>query len=131
MKHEIALARDITTSRSCASADSVHFSDGFLRNNVIVVVAAAIFLSLGELVLRTSGTFEMFAGSLPVQLLIFIHLLWRIWRGHLPAAVIQLTTLLWRDPSVVTRICADLGASLDFGARELVLNNAVYTSVVY
>lgn len=64
--HQVAFAEDITTSRFCVRAHTVHLSDGFLRDNVIVVVAAAILLSLGDLVLRTSGAFEIFAGGLPV-----------------------------------------------------------------
>lgn len=125
----VALAKNITTSRTCAY--SVGISDGFLRNYIVVVIAAAIFLCLCDLVFWTPGAFKMFAGGLPVQVLTLTHALRRVWRGHLPPTVVQLTTLLWRDPSVVTSICADLGTGFYFGARELFLNNAVHASIIY
>lgn len=49
-----------------ACACAVHSSYGFLRDNVVVVVAAAILLSLGDLVLRAPGALEIFASGLPV-----------------------------------------------------------------
>lgn len=130
MRHQIAVAKDITTSRPCAGAYSIHISDCLLWNYIVVVIAATIFLCLCDLVLGTPGTFKMFAGGLPIQVLILVHILRRVWRGHLPPAVVQLTTLLWRDPSVVTSICADLSTGFYFGAWELLLNNAVHTSII-
>lgn len=69
MKQQTALAESITTIVGFAHACFVHCSDSLLRDNIVVVVAATVFLSLGDLVLRTSGALEMFASGLPVQLL--------------------------------------------------------------
>lgn len=129
MKQQTALAEGISTIVGFAHACSVQSSDGLLRDNVVVVVAAAVLLSLGDLILWTPGTFEMFAGGLPAQLLTFTGALRMVWKCNLPPAVVQLTALLWGDSPVVTGICADLGTGLDLGTWELLLNNAVDAGV--
>lgn len=63
---QTASAEGIISLAGFACACAVHFSYGFLRDNVLVVVATAILLSLGDLVLRAPGALEVFAGGLPV-----------------------------------------------------------------
>lgn len=78
MKHWIAVAENVISLTVSARIEYVRYSDSFLRNNVVVVIAAAIFLGLGDLVLRASGTFKLLACGLPVQLLALIQVLRRI-----------------------------------------------------
>lgn len=129
MKQVTALAEGIPIIAGFAPACSVHSSDGLLRDNVVVVVAAAVFLSLADLIFWTPRAFEIFASGLSAQLLIFTGVLHMVWKCYLPPAVVQLAAFLWGDSPVVTGICADLGTSFDLGAWELLLNNTVDAGV--
>jgi len=131
MKYQNASAEGISTLGVVASACSAHASDGLLRHNVVVVVSAAVFLSLVDLVVWTSGAFKILSSGLPAQLLTIVHTLRGVWKGHSPPAVVKLTTLLWGDSPVVTSVCADFSANFYFGAREFLLNNGVNASVFY
>lgn len=75
MKYQNASTEGINTLGVVACACSAHNSDGLLWDNVVVVVATALFLSLGELVLWTSGTLKILASGLPAQLLTIFHVL--------------------------------------------------------
>lgn len=70
MKHHIALAEGIPTLADFTRDFDI--SDGFFRDDIVVVVAAAIFLSLGDLVLRTTRALKVLARGLPAQLLTLI-----------------------------------------------------------
>lgn len=72
MKHYIALLEGFITLADSTRACPIDTSDGFLRDDIVVVVAAAIFLSLGDLVLRTTRALKVLARGLPAQLLTLI-----------------------------------------------------------
>lgn len=72
MKHHNTSAEGIPNLADFTRDYSIDTSDSFLGDDIVVVVAAAIFLSLGDLVLRTAGALKVFARGLPAQLLALI-----------------------------------------------------------
>jgi len=97
-------------------------------DNIVVVVSAALFVGLLELVEGTASALVELTGGLSVKskLLYIIKSL----ELNLPALVIGDTTLGRRNALVVASVCAQLIAKLDVSALELVLGMGVDTGVL-